>query len=101
LSKIQRNWIKNADAVGGKNASLDEMYNNLGKLGVKIPNGFAITTRGSDKFMKYNNLSEKISALLENIIDGDLVSLSRTLIQNGELSDDMKTEISQHYTKSI
>jgi pyruvate,water dikinase len=29
--------------VGGKNASLGEMYTNLTPKGVNIPNGFAIT----------------------------------------------------------
>ena len=37
--------IRNEDvaSVGGKNASLGEMYQDLTKVGVKIPNGFAIT----------------------------------------------------------
>jgi len=29
--------------VGGKNASLGEMYSELASQGVKVPNGFAIT----------------------------------------------------------
>ena len=32
--------------VGGKNASLGEMYSELTKKGVKIPNGFAVTSTG-------------------------------------------------------
>ena len=37
--------IRNEDvaSVGGKNASLGEMYQDLTKVGVRIPNGFAIT----------------------------------------------------------
>ena len=37
--------IRNEDvaSVGGKNASLGEMYQDLKKVGVRIPNGFAIT----------------------------------------------------------
>jgi pyruvate,water dikinase len=37
--------IRNEDvaSVGGKNASLGEMYQDLTKEGVRIPNGFAIT----------------------------------------------------------
>jgi len=31
------------DLVGGKNASLGEMYRNLKKKGVNVPNGFAVT----------------------------------------------------------
>ena len=35
--------IDNVPLVGGKNASLGEMYQNLTADGVRVPNGFAIT----------------------------------------------------------
>ena len=35
--------IEDVGLVGGKNASLGEMYKNLTPKGIKIPNGFAIT----------------------------------------------------------
>ncbi len=35
--------IEDIPLVGGKNASLGEMYQNLTRKGVKVPNGFAIT----------------------------------------------------------
>lgn len=35
--------IEAIDKVGGKNASLGEMYNQLNPIGISIPNGFAIT----------------------------------------------------------
>jgi len=35
--------ITDAPLVGGKNASLGEMYQQLTPRGIKIPNGFAIT----------------------------------------------------------
>ncbi|HDH16152.1 MAG TPA: hypothetical protein ENG90_06705, partial [Gammaproteobacteria bacterium] len=35
--------IEDIPLVGGKNASLGEMYRELTPQGVKIPNGFAIT----------------------------------------------------------
>ncbi|MBI3573287.1 MAG: hypothetical protein HY092_03760, partial [Candidatus Kerfeldbacteria bacterium] len=39
------NELRNTDVklVGGKNASLGEMYSLLAPKGVKIPNGFAVT----------------------------------------------------------
>ena len=36
--------IEDVDLVGGKNASLGEMYNQLTSKGVRIPNGFATTS---------------------------------------------------------
>ncbi len=38
--------------VGGKNASLGEMYNQLKPIGIQIPNGFAITAAGYQLFRK-------------------------------------------------
>ena len=35
--------IDDVPLVGGKNASLGEMYRNLSPKGVSIPNGFAVT----------------------------------------------------------
>jgi pyruvate,water dikinase len=35
--------IEDIEKVGGKNASLGEMYNQLSPLGISIPNGFALT----------------------------------------------------------
>ena len=38
--------------VGGKNASLGKMISDMEQLGVKIPNGFAITTNFYQSFIK-------------------------------------------------
>lgn len=35
--------IKDVPLVGGKNASLGEMYSHLSSKGINIPNGFAIS----------------------------------------------------------
>jgi pyruvate,water dikinase len=39
--------LRNSDVslVGGKNASLGELYSCLATLGVKVPNGFALTAQ--------------------------------------------------------
>lgn len=41
--------VNNGDVglVGGKNASLGEMYQELTKQGINIPNGFAVTAYGT------------------------------------------------------
>lgn len=38
--------IEDVPLVGGKNASLGEMYRNLTAKGVPVPGGFAVTARG-------------------------------------------------------
>ena len=35
--------LTNLPEAGGKNASLGEMFNKLKPLGIKVPDGFAIT----------------------------------------------------------
>lgn len=44
--------IKDIPKVGGKNASLGEMYQKLKKLGVNVPNGFATTSEAYQSFIK-------------------------------------------------
>ena len=48
--------INDIETVGGKNASLGEMIQNLSTLGVNIPNGFIVTVAAYRGFLQYNNL---------------------------------------------
>ncbi|GIW65547.1 MAG: phosphoenolpyruvate synthase [Candidatus Parcubacteria bacterium] len=91
--------------VGGKNANLGEMYQKLSNLGVKVPNGFAITTKSYDYFIKYNNLEEKIKEILKNLDvynveklqkEGEII---RNLIKQGEFPEDLKKEILDAFEK--
>ena len=52
--------MSDIDLVGGKNASLGELYQNMNDFGINVPNGFAITTLSYDLFVEHNNLSEFI-----------------------------------------
>ncbi len=38
--------------VGGKNASLGEMYHKLAEKGIKVPNAFAVTSYAYQYFLK-------------------------------------------------
>jgi len=42
---------KDVPLVGGKNASLGEMYANLTKKGVKVPDGYAVTSTAYRYFL--------------------------------------------------
>ena len=48
--------INDIDQVGGKNASLGEMIQNLAKLGVNVPGGFATTSDAYRSFLSHENL---------------------------------------------
>ena len=56
LSGALAKWFEEAamedtDSVGGKGASLGEMYQKLSKIGVKVPNGFTLTTEAFRDFV--------------------------------------------------
>ncbi len=57
--------IKDVPQVGGKNASLGEMYQKLTKKGVRIPNGFATTAYAYDYFMEQAGLKNEIMKILK------------------------------------
>jgi pyruvate, water dikinase len=52
--------------VGGKNASLGEMIRSLKKEKVRVPDGFATTSKAYWEFLDANELSSKIEEQLEN-----------------------------------
>ena len=96
--------LSDLNLVGGKNASLGEMIQNLSNLGVDIPSGFAITVDAYWDFIRHNKLDNKIKSLIKNIKEDDIISLNkngleiRQLIQNGEWPEDIKEEIKNGYT---
>jgi len=95
--------LKDINLVGGKNASLGEMIQNVESLNIRIPNGFAITTKAYYEFINYNNLNKKISDLIFDLNPDDLNNLKsvgseiRQLIRNGSFPEDLKKEIFLSY----
>ncbi len=95
--------IKDTTEVGGKNASLGEMYNHLTPLGVNVPNGFAVTATAYKHYLDHNKLWEPIAKLFENFNPDDIDKLqevgktARSLIMNGEVPQDLKNEIIKGY----
>lgn len=69
--------IDDVSVVGGKSASLGEMYRELTPQGIKIPNGFAITAEAYRDFLKEAGLDPIIRELLKDI-DGRDVEKLRT-----------------------
>jgi pyruvate,water dikinase len=62
--------------VGGKNASLGELYRNLGRAGVRVPDGFAVTADAYRHFMDATGLSPTIQRLVRGLEPGDLADLA-------------------------
>ena len=95
--------IKDVAQVGGKNASLGEMYNQLTPLGVKVPNGFAVTAEAYKYYIEKNNLFEKLKKLFENFDPSDIDALkkvgksARELILEASIPKDLELEILKGY----
>ena len=59
--------IEDVPLVGGKNASLGEMYRNLTKKGVGIPNGFAITAYAYTYLLEKAGIEDDIKNILSDL----------------------------------
>lgn len=64
--------------VGGKNASLGEMINQLAHLGVRVPGGFATTAAAYRDFLSQNDLDKRIWLELDNLAVDDVTALAAT-----------------------
>jgi pyruvate, water dikinase len=68
--------IEDVPVVGGKNASLGEMYRELAAKGVKVPNGFAVTAQAYHDFLSEAGLEATIRETLKDLDTRDLTNLS-------------------------
>lgn len=97
--------IKDVPLVGGKNASLGEMYQSLDKRGINIPYGFAVTANAYWKLLEHNNAVKKLKSALKNVNSKNVKSLSnagkkaRDIILSCQFSDELNSEISKAYKK--
>ncbi|MBU0545944.1 phosphoenolpyruvate synthase [Patescibacteria group bacterium] len=97
--------IKDIPLVGGKTASLGEMYSKLTKKGIKIPNGFALTAEAYWKFLKANELDKKIKTTLKDLDVKDVKTLAvagkkiRQMILNAKIPKEIEKEVVKEYKK--
>jgi len=107
--------IKQVPDVGGKNASLGEMYQKLNSRGVKVPNGFATTSAAYWYFLNQATvkndrgetitLKKRITEILEDLNVHNIKNLQargkkiRQAILEAELPEDLKKEIFDAYHK--
>ena len=95
--------IHDVALVGGKNASLGEMYRELAPEGVKVPNGFATTAQAYRDYLEHNGLTARIAEALSALDTRDLAALARTgkqirdWINHGTLPPELAAEIASAY----
>lgn len=95
--------IKDVHLVGGKNASLGEMYQNLTKKGIRIPNGFAITAEAYTAILDSNDAWGKLHLQLDNVNPDNVGQLQergkacREIIYNCILTSEIEEQIKNAY----
>jgi len=96
---------KDVPLVGGKNASLGEMYQTLTKKGINIPNGFALTSYAYFYFLEKAGLKQKLKELFTNFDSRNIKQLQkvgktiRDAILKAEFPEELKKEIIENYKK--
>lgn len=97
--------IEDVGLVGGKNASLGEMYRSLKKNGVRVPNGFAITAHAYTRILEKKGAFAELKATLHNLDTSDAKALenaghkAREILLNCEIPSDLQEEIASAYRK--
>jgi pyruvate,water dikinase len=105
ILKFDEIGIEDVPLVGGKNASLGEMYRNLTRKGVNVPNGFAITAYAYRYFIEEENIKEELKEILSKINVKSVESLAkigheaRQLILKADLPPPLRINIINAYRK--
>jgi pyruvate, water dikinase len=99
--------IHDISSVGGKNASLGEMYTALTSKGVTVPEGFAVTSAGYWLFLNENKFAPKLAELLSRLDTATFANLSdignqaRSLILSGSFPTALRVPIMEAYTQLL
>ncbi|MTI65486.1 MAG: hypothetical protein FH753_02685 [Firmicutes bacterium] len=85
--------------VGAKASNLGEMI----KAGLPVPKGFVLVVDAYKRFITFNKINIRIKELLKDLDNNDFESIKiisskiKNLFKQGEIPDDLLTEINQLY----
>jgi pyruvate,water dikinase len=97
--------IDDVPLVGGKNASLGEMFQKLSGQGVRVPHGFAITAQAYRYMLDDAGAWDRLHAELDELDPADVAALARKgkrareIVYGAGLPDDLAAEILDAYRK--
>ena len=97
--------MSDVSLVGGKNASLGEMIQQLTPQGINVPLGFATTAYAYRYFIQQAQLETKLRQLFADLDVEDLSNLrsrgkqARALILNTPFPEELETAITQAYSE--
>jgi len=95
--------IGDVPLVGGKNASLGEMFQKLSEQGVRVPHGFAITAEAYKYMLDSAGAWDALHAELDDLDPDDVTALARKgkrareIVYGAGLPDDLAAEIVAAY----
>jgi len=99
--------IEDIPLVGGKNASLGEMYRELTPQGIKVPNGFAVTAQAYRYTLDRAGAWDKLHAALDDLDPDDVQDLARRaarardIVYSAPLPDDLREEMLAAYRQLL
>lgn len=91
--------------VGGKNASLGEMIQQLGEKGIRVPEGFAITSQAYWDLLDENAIRVELTKILEKLDTEKFTNLTvvsrnaRQLILSASMSTAIAEDIKKAYNE--
>lgn len=97
--------IDQVPLVGGKNASLGELYRELTAVGVRVPNGFAITAPAYRYAIGAAGVAGELHELLDPMDSSDVADLqtragaARDTVYAAGIPDDLRAEILAGYAQ--
>jgi len=95
--------IGDVPTVGGKNASLGEMIQNLSNKGVAVPSGFAITAYAYKYMIEKAGIDKKIREILADLNTHDVRNIAergekiRNIIKKTPIPPELEEDIRKHY----
>jgi pyruvate, water dikinase len=103
IKKFSETRIADVPVVGGKNASLGEMFSQLSAKGIRVPDGFATTALAFWHFLEVNKIKDALRELMSKLDRdrysnlSDIGSRARTLILNAQIPKDLAEAILNEY----
>lgn len=103
IRKFRNMSLTDISLVGGKNASLGELFSQLSSKGINVPDGFAITSHAYWKFLDANNILPELAEILSRLDKTDFSNLKETgaqargLLMNAKIPDQVKESILSAY----
>jgi len=97
--------LEDVPLVGGKNASLGELYSVLSSEGIRVPNGFAVTAQSYRDALTAADAWGKLHRLLDGLGKGDVEALAeraaaaRQIVYDATGGEELRKQIAEGYRK--